>query len=173
MHPPWNVRHKSTVATLCTLCSQLCVTYLPLRSMRVSSLSARSSSPKLTRSMSGVVLCRSVWFTLAPISSILHKQAFSPRNSIQCQRQCCGSGMSRIPEPYFSIPVPGSRVKKAPDPDPQQRIQVFFTQKIVIKLSEYDPDYYALIRISERDFFTSRIQGSEKHWIPDPDPRNW
>ncbi len=32
---------------------------------------------------------------------------------------------------------------------------------------------YALSRISDRNFFPSRIQGSEKHWIPDQDPQHW
>jgi len=36
----------------------------------------------------------------------------------------------------FRIPDPG--VKKAPDPDPKQRVQVFFTQKIVTKSGKYD-----------------------------------
>jgi hypothetical protein len=38
----------------------------------------------------------------------------------------------RIPNPNVSILDPGSRVKKAPasGPDPQQRIEVFFTQNI-------------------------------------------
>jgi hypothetical protein len=41
-----------------------------------------------------------------------------------------------IPDPKFFIPDPGSRVKKIPDPDPQQKIQVYLTHKSVTKLSQ-------------------------------------
>ncbi len=41
-------------------------------------------------------------------------------------RTCCGSGML-ISDPNFSIPDPGSKVKKIPDPAPHQRI---FNHKI-------------------------------------------
>ncbi len=46
--------------------------------------------------------------------------------------QCCGSGMF-IPDPNFSLPDPGS--KRFRIPDPHQRIEVLLTQ-IVSKLSE-------------------------------------
>jgi hypothetical protein len=36
---------------------------------------------------------------------------------------------SRIPVPTFSIPDPGSRVNKIPDPDQHQRVSVFLTKK--------------------------------------------
>jgi hypothetical protein len=41
-----------------------------------------------------------------------------------------------IPDPIFSIPDLGSRVKKIPDPN--QRIDIFSSLKIVSKLSEND-----------------------------------
>jgi hypothetical protein len=37
---------------------------------------------------------------------------------------------SRIPVPTFSIPDPGSRVDKIPDPDQYQRVSVFLTKKM-------------------------------------------
>jgi hypothetical protein len=51
------------------------------------------------------------------------------------------------------------------------------TQKSVSQLSEYDPKMF--IPDPDLDFFSpipdsgSRIQGSKRHWIPDPDPLNW
>jgi hypothetical protein len=39
-------------------------------------------------------------------------------------------------DPDFSITDPGSKRHRIPNPDPQQRIYVFLTQKIVTKLSE-------------------------------------
>jgi hypothetical protein len=45
-----------------------------------------------------------------------------------------------------------------------QRIIELFTQKIVIKLSKiWDP---------EKTYSGSRIQGSKRHQIPDPDPQH-
>ncbi len=43
-------------------------------------------------------------------------------------KQCCGSGMF-IPDPNFSKPDLGSRVKRSriPDSDPRQRIYVFLS----------------------------------------------
>jgi hypothetical protein len=47
-----------------------------------------------------------------------------------------------IPDPNFTIPDPGSGVKKKipdpriRDPDPPERTEVFLTQNIVSKLSE-------------------------------------
>jgi hypothetical protein len=43
--------------------------------------------------------------------------------------------LSRILDPNFSIPDPGSRFRIR-DLDPQQSIEVFLTQKIVYNLSE-------------------------------------
>jgi hypothetical protein len=48
---------------------------------------------------------------------------------------------SGFPDPDISIPDLGSRVKKGTELDPQQRIEVFITRKIVTKPPEYDPGY--------------------------------
>jgi hypothetical protein len=53
---------------------------------------------------------------------------------IQC---CCGSGMI-ILDPRSEFFHPGSRVKRFRISDPQRRIYVFLTQKIVSHLSKYD-----------------------------------
>jgi hypothetical protein len=68
------------------------------------------------------------------------------------------------PNPDFSIPDPGSRVYKIPEPH-HQRISVFSTQKLFLSSRKYDPGCPSMIRI----FFHpgSRIQGSKKHRIPD------
>jgi hypothetical protein len=61
-----------------------------------------------------------------------------------------------------------------------QRIIELFTQKIVNKLSKiwvWDPgseirDPGSEIRDPEKTYSGSRIQGSKRHWIPDPDPQH-
>jgi hypothetical protein len=40
-----------------------------------------------------------------------------------------------IPDPNFSIPDPGLKRCRIPDPDPHQRVQVFLAIKTVPKLS--------------------------------------
>ncbi len=64
--------------------------------------------------------------------------------------QCCGSGMF-VPDPRseFSILFPGSRVKNIPDPDPQQRIWVFLTQKLFQSSRKYDPGCLSGPRVSD------------------------
>ncbi len=55
-----------------------------------------------------------------------------------------------------------------------QRIIKLFTQKIVTKLSKiwlWDPG--SEIRDPEKTSSGSRIQGSKRHRIPDPDPQYW
>ncbi len=55
-----------------------------------------------------------------------------------------------------------------------QSIIELFSQKIVTKLSKiwvWDPG--SEIRDPEKTFSGSRIQGSKKHRIPDPDPQHW
>jgi hypothetical protein len=50
-----------------------------------------------------------------------------------------------------------------------QRIIELFTQKFVTKLSKiwvWDPE--SKIRDPEKTYSRSRIQGSKRHWIPDP-----
>ncbi len=91
--------------------------------------------------------------------------------------QCCGSGMfiphpifhSRIPEPNFSIPDPGSASKN-----------LNILHKILfLSYRKYDPDCSTRIRTVQgrfimASFFThpkSRIQGTKRHRIPDPVPQ--
>jgi hypothetical protein len=55
-----------------------------------------------------------------------------------------------------------------------QRNMDLCTPKIVIKLSKiwvWDPG--SEIRDPEKTYSGSRIQGSKKHRIPDPDPQHW
>ncbi len=55
-----------------------------------------------------------------------------------------------------------------------QRIKELFTQKVVAKLSKiwvWDPG--SEIRDPEWVYSGSRIQGSKRHRIPDPDPQHW
>jgi hypothetical protein len=54
-----------------------------------------------------------------------------------------------------------------------QRIIEIFTQKVVNKLSKiwiWDPG--SEIRDPEKTYSGSRIQGSKRHRIPDPDPQH-
>jgi hypothetical protein len=41
-----------------------------------------------------------------------------------------------MPDPNIFIPDPGPKWHRIPDQDPQQRVEVFLTQKIVNKLLE-------------------------------------
>jgi hypothetical protein len=66
----------------------------------------------------------------------------------------------------FCIPDPGSKVKKIPDPDPHQRMEVFLTQQIVSKLSEIYPGCSSRIRIMI--FYPSPDPGSSGEKTPDP-----
>ncbi len=79
--------------------------------------------------------------------------------------QCCGC--------WKFIPDHGSwkRIFSITDPGTASKNLSILTQKIVCKLSEIwsglffaDPD---------PDFYPSRIQGSKRHRIPDPDPQHW
>ncbi len=63
--------------------------------------------------------------------------------------QCCGSGMFN-PDPNFSIPDPGSKRFRIPDPH-QHQIKVLLTHKTVTKLSVHPGS----------KFFPSRIQGQK------------
>ncbi len=67
-----------------------------------------------------------------------------------------------IPDPIFSVPDPGSA---------SENLSIW-SQKIVYKLSEISSGLF--IPNPDTDFFTlpgSRIQGSKRHRIPDPDPQ--
>ncbi len=54
---------------------------------------------------------------------------------------------------------PSSRVDKIPVQDQHQRIQVFFTQNLILSSQKLHPG--CLFRIPSLDFFPSRIKGSE------------
>ncbi len=91
--------------------------------------------------------------------------------------QCCGSEMF-IPDPTFSIPVPGSEIFPSRFPDPKffhsgstSKNLSILTQKIVFLSSrKYDPGCSSRIRILI--FYPSRIQVSKRHRIPDSDPQH-
>ncbi len=86
--------------------------------------------------------------------------------------------LSRIPDPTFSIPDPGSELS------PSYRIRIkefkYFnpqkTKKMVSKLWKiwsglFIPDPVSGCWLSTHP--GSRIQGSKRHRIPDPDPEHW
>jgi hypothetical protein len=64
-----------------------------------------------------------------------------------------------IPDPNFSIPDPGPKRFRIQGPDKRQRVEVFLTQKNVSIIP--DPEF-------SLPGSGSRIQGSKKHRIPDP-----
>ncbi len=76
--------------------------------------------------------------------------------------------MLQIPDPDLSTPDPGSRGKKAPDPDPQ-RIKVFpvFNPKNCCQNlgNMIQNGYLGSPDLGSPDL-RFRIHGSEKHWIP-------
>jgi hypothetical protein len=77
----------------------------------------------------------------------------------------------RIPDPNFFHP--GSRIRIFSIPDPHKELK-YFNQNIVSKLSEILSGLF--IPDTDPDFFTllgSRIQGSKRHLIPDPDPQHY
>jgi hypothetical protein len=86
----------------------------------------------------------------------------------------CGSGIF-IPDPNFFHQGSGVR-RKAPGPGSwnwirNKELKHFCTQIIVTKLFKYDPG--CSLRISDPNFSHpaswTRINGVQKHWIPDPD----
>jgi hypothetical protein len=83
--------------------------------------------------------------------------------------QCCESRMF-IPDPTFfpsririvSIPDPGSASKN---------LRILSQKKLFLSSRKYDSGCSFRIRILT--FYPSRIQGSKRHQIPDPDPQHW
>jgi hypothetical protein len=57
-----------------------------------------------------------------------------------------------VRKPNFSIPDPGSKRFRIPDPDQHQRISVFSPKKLLLSSRKYDPGC--------------------SFWIPDPDPQH-
>jgi hypothetical protein len=89
------------------------------------------------------------------------------RKKICCHNFLCSHKLHKIAN-YFSFEV----VKKKFWAN-FQRIIELFTQKIVTKLSKiwiWDPG--SEIRDPEKTYSGSRIQGSKRHRIPDPDPQH-
>ncbi len=64
---------------------------------------------------------------------------------------------------------PGSRVKKIPDPHQRiKNLSIFDPKKALenMNIPDLEPRFQILI------FYPSRIQGSKRHRIPDPDPQH-
>jgi hypothetical protein len=97
--------------------------------------------------------------------------------------QCCGFGMF-IPDPTFFHP--GSRIRLFSIPDPRFRIpdpnglhpgsririkefKYFNPKKWFLSSRKYDPGCSSRIRMLTSTHPGSRIQGSKRHRIPDPD----
>ncbi len=81
--------------------------------------------------------------------------------------QCCGYGMF-IPDPNFSIPDPnfsylGSWIRI-------KEFKYFNPKELFLSSRKYDPGCSSRIRILTHP--GSRIQRSERHRIPDPDPQH-
>ncbi len=77
-----------------------------------------------------------------------------------------------FPDPNFSIPDPGSQIQghkdfRIPDPDPHQRIEVFFPQKkLFLSSRNYDPGCSSRILDPDLDFLSIPDPGVKK--TPDP-----
>ncbi len=77
--------------------------------------------------------------------------------------------LSRIPDPTFFHP--GSRIRTVFIPDPgssSKNLSILTPKKAkkwFLSSKKYDPD-------PDADFLPSRIQGSKRHPIPDPDPQH-
>ncbi len=80
-----------------------------------------------------------------------------------------------IPDPNFSIPDPGSRVKKIPDPgfgSASHNVSIL-TQKIVSKFAEIR--FGMFIPDPDLDLLPIPYPGSRSQKVPDPgpDPQHW
>ncbi len=87
---------------------------------------------------------------------------------------CCvadpGFFLNWIPIRIFN---PGSKVKKFPDPgfaSATKDFSIFYQKKLLISSRKYAPGFSSRIRILT--FYPSRIQGSKRQRIPDPDPQH-
>ncbi len=86
------------------------------------------------------------------------------------EHQCCRSGIN-IPDPNFSIPDPGSRVKKIPFADSHQKILSIFNPNFFSQISrKYDlgchPESESRMRILIFYPFRIPVPGVKK--APDP-----
>jgi hypothetical protein len=101
--------------------------------------------------------------TVAAIHSIIQSDLGSGLSTFLFSSQRRGSGMF-ISDPNFLHP--GSRVKKIPYPGSASKNFSILTQKIVSKLSEYDPGCSSRIRILI--LYPSRIPDPGVKKTPDP-----
>jgi hypothetical protein len=63
------------------------------------------------------------------------------------------------------------RTVTVPDPGSASKFQLFNPKKWFLSSRKYDPGCSSRIRML--NFYPSRIQGSKRHRIPDPDPQHW
>ncbi len=73
--------------------------------------------------------------------------------------------LSRIPDPNCLHPRSRIRIKEFKYFNPKKPKAWFLSSR------KYDPGCSSRIRMLT--FYPSRIQGSKRHWIPDPDPQHW
>jgi hypothetical protein len=77
--------------------------------------------------------------------------------------QFCGSGMF-IPDPGSDFFHTGSWICI-------KEFKYFKSKKLFLRSRKYDPGCSSRIRIPI--FYPSRIKGSKRHRLPDPDPQHW
>jgi hypothetical protein len=74
---------------------------------------------------------------------------------------------------------PGSRIRTVSIPDPgssSKNLSILTpkkTKKWFLSSKKYDPGCSSRIPDPDADFLPSRIPGSKRHPIPDPDPQYW
>ncbi len=76
--------------------------------------------------------------------------------------QCCGSGMF-IPDPTFFHPGSSKNLSILTP----KKAKIWF-----LSSKKYDPGCLSRIPDPDAEFLPSRIQGSKRHPIPDPDPQH-
>ncbi len=90
-------------------------------------------------------------------------------------KQCCGSGMF-IPDPGSDFLPSRIRTVSIPDTGSASKYLSILTpkkpKKWFLSTRKYDPGCSSRIPDPDADFYPSRIQGSKRHRIPDPDPQH-
>ena len=96
-----------------------------------------------------------------------------------CLGQCCGSGMF-IPDPGSDFYPSGSRIRTVSIPDPgssSKNLSILTPpkkqKKWFLSSKNYDPGCSSRIPDPDADSLPSRIPGSKRYQIPDPDPQHW
>jgi hypothetical protein len=110
-------------------------------------------------------------------NAYLNKKRMSHENKAfdEPKNQCCRSGMfildpgsdffpSLIPYPNCLHPRSRVRIKK--------NLSVLTPKKWFLSSRKYDPGCSSRIPDPDADFYPSRIPGSKRHRIPDPDPQH-